>query len=106
MTAVILFSLCLLVFACVHRIASSQREKENLIRYLGYKPEDLGGFKKRMEAYVFWAKQHRDHPIVQSVETALEQIYANVGLSEPERLRSIGIVLENGYRLMREQEGA
>jgi hypothetical protein len=58
------------------------------------------GFKKRSDAYIAWAKQNRDHPIVQSVEAQLGQLYANLLLTEQERVQLIANVLDNGYRLM------
>jgi hypothetical protein len=62
------------------------------------------GFKERVQTYIGWAKAHPQHPIVRSVEAELGRIYDNLCLSESQRSSLINAVLENGYRLMREQE--
>jgi hypothetical protein len=61
-------------------------------------------FKERTERYLAWAKQHPEHMITCSVEAELEAIYANLRLSESQRLALVDAVLENGYRLMCELE--
>jgi hypothetical protein len=58
--------------------------------------------KTQAEEYVAWAKRNPDDPLVASVERELRAIYANLRLSDMQRVTLVANVLVNAHRLMLE----